>query len=161
MNPKIIDEMGWQMGQVYASVTDRILVNLARHFKRVTEKNAPTGGWDYQIRMLAQVGQVRAETVEILMESLAGEDETIQIMLNEMIVNSLEKVEPELEEAATRVLEAGMFGSKVPPPVMAPNQMQAFKSFYAQSVDKMNLVNTTMLRSTQEIYQSTVADTSM
>lgn len=158
MNPKIIDDMGWQMGQVYASVTDRILVNLARHFKRVTEKNAPTGVWDYQIRMLAQVGQVRAETVEILTESLAGEDDALQDMLWQMIYSALEKVEPELEEASTRVLEAGMFGSKVPPPVMAPNQMQAFKSFYAQSVDKMNLVNTTMLKSTQEIYQSTVAD---
>lgn len=163
MNPRVIDEMGWQMSQVYAQVTDRILINLARHFKRVTEKNAPMGGWDYQIRMLAQVGQVRAETVEILMESLAGEDETIQIMLNEMILNSLEKVEPELKEAATSALEAGQLASRfnalsVPPPVMAPNQMQAFKSFYAQSVDKMNLVNTTMLQSTVDIYQHTVSD---
>ena len=163
MNPKSIDEMGWQMGQVYASVTDRILVNLARHFKRVTEKNAPTGGWDYQIRMLAQVGQVRAETVEILVESLAGEDDALQEMLGQMIYSALEKVEPELEEAATSAWEAGQLAGRynalsVPPPVMAPNQMQAFKSFYAQSVDKMNLVNTTMLQSTQEIYQSTVAD---
>ena len=158
MNPRIIDEMGWQMGQVYAQVTDRILVNLARHFKRVTEQNAPIGGWDYQIRMLAQVGQVRAETVDILIESLAGEDAALQDMIGSMILNSLEKVEPELEEAANRILEAGTFGAKVPPPMLSPNQTQAFKSFYAQSADKMNLVNTTMLQSTMDIYQHTVAD---
>lgn len=155
MNPRAIDEMGWEMGQVYASVTDRILINLARHFKRVTEGNKPGGGWDYQIRMLAQMGQVRSETVEILVDSLAGEDAALQEMLVGAIYDSLEKVEPELEEAA----EAGLLpGGSAVRPELSPNQMQAFKSFYRQSADKMNLVNTTMLQSTQDIYQQTVAD---
>jgi hypothetical protein len=144
--------MGWDMGQVYASVTDRILVNLARHFKLITEANAPTGAWDYQIRMLAQMGQVRDETIKILYDSLAGEDQALKNVLIETIASSIEKVEPELQKAAEAGLLTGI------EPMMSPNQTQAFQAYYAQSVDKLNLVNTTMLESTMDVYQYTVSD---
>jgi hypothetical protein len=145
--------MGWDMGQVYASVTDRILVNLARHFKLLTEGSAPTGAWDYQIRMLAQIGQVRDETIKILYDSLAGEDAALKNMLIECIASAIEKTEPELQKAA----EAGLLAGRSEP-IMSPNQTQAFQAFYQQSADKMNLVNTTMLESTMNVYQSTVSD---
>lgn len=153
MNPRVIDDMGWDMGQVYASVTDRILVNLARHFKRITNGSQVTGAWDYQIRMLAQVGQVRDETIKILYESLAGEDTALQEMLTETIASAVEKVEPELQ----RAVDAGLLTGN-PEPTMSANQTQAFQAYYRQSVDKMNLVNTTMLQSTMDVYQGTVAD---
>ena len=153
MNPRIIDEMGWEMSQVYASVTDRILVNLARHFKRIAAGSPFTGAWDYQIRMLAQVGQIRDETVKILFDSLAGEDAALQGLLTETIASAVEKVEPELQ----RAVDAGLLTGN-PAPIMAPNQTQAFQAYYKQSVDKMNLVNTTMLQSTLDVYQNTVSD---
>lgn len=148
----MIDEMGWQMSQVYASVTDRILVNLARHFKYISN-GIPSSAWDYQIRMLAQVGQVRDETIKILYESLAGEDAVLQEILTEAIASSIEKVEPELRKAA----EAGLLTGN-PEPVLSPNQTQAFSAYYKQSADKLNLVNSTMLQSTMDIYQGTVSD---
>lgn len=151
MNPRAIDEMGWAMGQVYASVSDRILINLARHFKRI-KAGQYSGAWDYQIRMLAQVGQVRDETIKILYQSLAGADEVLKELLTESIASSLEKVEPQLRKAA----EAGLLTGN--PPVMAPNQLQAFDAYYKQSADKLNLVNTTMLDSTMDVYQGTVSD---
>lgn len=152
MNPRLIDEMGWDMGQVYASVTDKILVNLARHFKLLTEGNAPTGAWDYQIRMLAQVGQVRDETIKIMYDSLTGEDANLRNMLVECIASAIEKTEPELQKAAEAGLLTGI------EPMMSANQTQAFKAYYAQSADKLNLVNTTMLESTTDVYQYTVSD---
>lgn len=153
MNPRIIDDMGWDMGQVYASVTDRILINLARHFKLIKEGSPVTNAWDYQIRMLAQVGQVRDETIRILYDSLAGGDEVLQELLTETIAGSLEKVEPELRKAA----EAGLLTGNHEP-ILSPNQTQAFQAYYQQSADKMNLVNTTMLQSTVDIYQGTISD---
>lgn len=139
------------MGEVYASLTDKILVNLARHFQRV-KAGQYSGAWDYQIRMLAQVGQVRDETIKILYDSLASGDQALRELLIESIASSIEKCEPELRKAA----EAGLLTGKAP--IMAPNQTQAFSAFYRQSADKLNLVNTTMLQSTQDIYQSTVSD---
>ena len=51
-----------------------------------------------------------------------------------------------------------MYNGGLLPPELAPNQMQAFKTYYKQSADKLNLVNTVMLESTQNAYTATVSD---
>ena len=155
MNPRFIEEMGWRMGQVYAAVTDRILVNLARHFQFIAEGAVPTGAWDYQIRKLAEMGQVTRETEAIILESMKGGDAALVDLLEETIRASLKKVDPQLRKAAEKGL---LLGQGFLPPETAPNMTQTFKAFYEQSADKLNLVNTVMLESTQQAYQATVAD---
>ena len=44
------------------------------------------------------------------------------------------------------------------PPEVSPNQMQAFSMYYQQAAEKLNLVNTVMLESTQAAYTATVSD---
>ena len=155
MNPRFIDEMGWRMGEVYAAVTDRILINLARHFKYIAEGATPGSGWDYQIRKLAEMGQVSKETEAIILESMQGGDEALREVLEETIRQSLKPIEKPLREAAERGL---LMGEGFIPPEVAPSQMQAFTAFYRQSADKLNLVNTSMLESTKLAYQNTVSD---
>ena len=155
MNPKFIEDMGWRMGEVYAAVTDRILINLARHFPYIKEGTAPGGAWDYQIRKLAEMGQVSRETAQIILESMDGGDQALRELLEEVIRQSLKPVEKPLREAAENGL---LLGQGMIPPDLAPSQMQAFKAYYRQSADKMNLVNTVMLESTQQVYQKTVND---
>lgn len=155
MNPRFIDEMGWRMGEVYAAVTDRILINLARHFKFIAEGATPGSGWDYQIRKLAEMGQVTKETEAIILESMSGGDEALREVLEETIRQSLKPIEKPLREATERGL---LMGEGFIPPEVAPSQFQAFTAFYQQSADKLNLVNTVMLESTQEAYQSTVSN---
>lgn len=146
--------MGWRMGEVYAAVTDRILVNLARHFPFVKE-GKHLGSWDYQARMLAEMGQVSRETEAIIIESLQGGDQALHEVLEETIRKSLKTVDKPLKEAAERGL---LLGRGFIPPNIAPNQMQAFQAFYRQASDKLNLVNTTMLESTIDLYRRTVSD---
>ena len=155
MNPRFIDEMGWRMGEVYAAVTDRILINLARHFKYIAEGATPGSGWDYQIRKLAEMGQVTKETEAIILESMSGGDEALREVLEETIRQSLKPIEKPLREAAERGL---LMGEGFIPPEVSPSQMQAFTAFYQQSADKLNLVNTSMLESTKLAYQNTVSD---
>lgn len=155
MNPRFIDEMGWRMGEVYAAVTDRILINLARHFKYIADGATPGSGWDYQIRKLAEMGQVTKETEAIILESMSGGDEALREVLEETIRQSLKPIEKPLREAAERGL---LMGEGFIPPEVAPSQMQAFAAFYRQSADKLNLVNTSMLESTKLAYQNTVSD---
>ena len=145
MTPRQIEEMGWRMGEVYAAVTDRILINLARHFRYITEGSMPSGSWDYQIRKLAELGQVTRETEAIILESLKGGDAVLAGLLEEVIRGSLEKVEPELRKAAEKGL---LLGQGMVPPEIAPQMTQTFRAFYEQSADKLNLVNTVMLEST-------------
>jgi hypothetical protein len=143
------------MGEVYGAVVDRILINLARHFPYIAEGMTPGGSWDYQIRKLAEMGQVTRETEAIILESMKGADAALDDLLEETIRESIKKVEPDLRKAAEKGL---LLGEGFLPPETAPGMTQAFKAFYQQSADKLNLVNTVMLESTQEAYRATVAD---
>lgn len=154
MNPRFIEEMGWRMGEVYGAVTDRILINMARHFPYVKEGKR-IGSWEYQVRKLAEMGQVNRETEQIILDSLEGGDQALQEVLEATIRKSLNGVDKQLKQAAEKGL---LLGGGFLPPEIAPNQMQAFRAFYRQAADKLNLVNTTMLESTAELYRKTISD---
>ena len=65
MNPTFINDMSWRMGEVYAAVTDQLLINLARHFKYIKDGAEIGGSWAYQVRKLAEMGQVTRESEAI------------------------------------------------------------------------------------------------
>lgn len=154
MNPRFFEQMSWRMGEVYSAVTDQILINLARHFKVI--KELPVGGaFQYQIEKLAEMGQVNRETEQIILTMLGDADDALQELLEASIRDGLKNVEKSLREASERGL---LMGKGFLPPEIAPRQMQAFRAFYRQSADKLNLVNTVMLESTQQVYQATVSD---
>lgn len=155
MDPRFIEEMGWRMGEVYAAVTDQILINLARHFKYIADGAIPGGAWAYQVEKLAEMGQVNRETESIILSMLGDADGVLQELLEQAIRDGLKDVEKPLKKAAEKGL---LLGKGFLPPEVAPRQMQAFMAFYEQSADKLNLVNTVMLESTQAAYQATVAD---
>ena len=106
------------------------------------------------MKKLAEMGQVTKETEQIILSMLGDADGVLQSLLEASIRDSLTRVEPSLRKAA----EKGLIGRVSGIPEVSPNQMQAFRAFYHQSADKLNLVNTVMLESTQAAYQSTVAD---
>lgn len=151
MNARELEELSWRFAEVYEAVTNRILINLARHF-RYLKPNEISGSWEYQVKMLAQMGQVNRETEQIILSMLGDADGVLKGLLEESIANGLKDAEPELRKAA----EKGLLNGGVPS--IHPSQMQAFNAYYTQSADKLNLVNTVMLESTEWAYQSTVAD---
>ena len=155
MKPSFLDNMSWAMAEVYGAVTDRILINLAHYFPYIKDSDEVQGSFAYQARMLAQMGQVNRETVDIIMKSLGRADDALRQALETAIIEALKPEEPKLRQAAQKGL---LNGSGFIPPEVSPGQMQAFKSYYKQSADKLNLVNTVMLESTQAAYTATVSD---
>ena len=155
MRPAFLDSMSWAMAEVYASVTDRILINMASYFPYIQNGKEPRNLFRYQAKMLAQVGQVNSETVDIIMESLGGGDVVLRASLEAAIIDAVRKEEPELREAAEKGL---LNGPGLLAPEVDPGQMRAFRTYYAQAADKLNLVNTVMLESTEAAYRATVAD---
>ena len=101
------------------------------------------------------MGQVTRETEQIILNMLGDADAALQSVLEAAINEGLKDAEKPLRQAAERGL---LNGQGFIPPEVAPNQMQAFRAFYEQSADKLNLVNTVMLESTQQAYQATVSD---
>lgn len=147
--------MSWRFGEVYAAVTDQILINLARHLQYFKDTGAlPSGWWDYQVKKLAELGQINRETSQIILNMLGDADGELRDVLELAIMDGLKDAEPALRKAA----KAGLAGGGAVPPALSPNQMQAFRAYYEQSADRLNLVNTVMLESTGWAYQSTVAD---
>lgn len=153
IRPSFIDNMGYHMGEVYGAITDQILINLARYFPYWTESTVPKSAFEYQAVMLAQMGQVNAETVQILRNGLKGGNAALKNILEQAIMESVKKSFPELLKG----VQNGIFNPATIP-VLAPNQMQAFQFYYQQAAQKLNLVNTVMLESTRQAYQNTVAD---
>ena len=104
MNPAFLDNMSWEMAEVYGAITDQILINLARHFPYFKPENLPGSAFAYQADMLAQMGQVNRETVQIIMNSLGGADAALKASLEAAILDALKNEEPKLQRAAKQGL---------------------------------------------------------
>ena len=152
MNPLWLDNMSWEMAEVYGAITDQILINLAKYFPYYTAGNVPKSAFTYQAAMLAQMGQVNRETARIIRNGLKDADSALKGALEQAIIESVKKAEPSLWKG----VQKGIF---MPPqtPVVAPNQYRAFQLYYEQAADKLNLVNTVMLESTGQAYQQAVS----
>lgn len=147
--------MSWRMSEVYAACVDRLLINLARHFKFIADGAPIPGSWEYQVKKLAEMDAVTRESEAIILSMLGDADEALQGMLEDAIREGLKGAEPALKRAAEKGLT---LGEGFLPPNIEPRQMQAFQAYYQQSSDRLNLVNTVMLESTTEAYAATVAD---
>lgn len=152
-NLDFLNTLGDAMGDVYAACHDRLLVNLARHFMYLKPGEEPGGAFKYQAKKLLEFGQVTRESVDIIKGMMGGADTALRECLEEAIADALEDVTPELRRAA----EAGLLGAGEAPDV-DPRTMRAFRLYYEQAADRLNLVNTEMLRSTEQAYRATVAD---
>ena len=151
--PDFIDDMSWEMAEVFGAVTDQIMINLAHYFPYWKPgQPVPKSTFEYQANMLAQMGQVNRETIRIISTMLKGADSTLANTLEQAIIGAVKKAQPDLLKA----VKAGIL--QPVDPTIAPNQMRAFQLYYQQAAQKLNLVNTVMLESTRQAYQATVAD---
>ena len=154
MNPAFLDNMSWEMAEVYGAITDQILINLARHFPFYDAGDPlPESAFVYQAKMLAQMGQINKETVRIIRNGLDEADTALRNSLEQAVIDAVKKAQPELLEAVKK----GIFAMPENPAV-TPNQMRAFNLYYEQAAQKLNLVNTVMLESTQSAYQQAVTN---
>lgn len=153
MKPAFLDSLSWEIAEVYGAITDQILINLAKYFPTYNAQTFPRSSIRYQAAMLAQMGQVNKETMRIIRRNLMGCDKYLKAALEQVVIDGVEESTPELVDAVKK----GIFA---PPavPVVAPNQYRAFNLYYTQAANKLNMVNTVMLESTQQAYQATVAD---
>ena len=167
-----LDRLGEAIGNSYADCVDRLLVNIARHFKYLKPGEEPGGAFQWQAQKLAELGQLNRENVAIIRRLLGDVPTELADGLETAILDALDGIEEPLRKA----VEAGLLGggeiplaeaetrapsADVPGPIaheMDPRAMAAFRLYHGQSLDGMNLVNSTMLESTAEAYRGMVAD---
>lgn len=134
--------------KVYQDVTDQVLENIARHFN--AGKALATTEW--QMKKLAELGQVQRETLRIIARGTGQNEEMIRIALQDAISDALKDVEPALKEAAA----AGMLqdGGEL----IASSVQRIFDTYLAQAKEATNLVNTVMLESGLNAFRTVVSD---
>ena len=143
------DKLAAPLVQVYEEVTDQILENIARHFN--TGKGLPTIDW--QMRKLAEMGQLRQENIRIIARKTGQTPELIRIALENAASQALKKAEPELKEAVRRgYLHDGG------PLETSGSVSRIFTTYQRQAEDTANLVNTVMLESGMQSYRRVVSD---
>ena len=132
--------------QAYANATDRIIVNIARHLK--SGKAIHTAKWETQ--KLSEMGQLTAENARIIRDALRQMPKDMKDALDDTAKESLRLVDEAIEEAIrTGAIERSPISST----------QGVIDELSQQALDQMNLVNTTMLESSQKAYLKCVNDT--
>lgn len=137
--------------KVYMDCTDQILINIARHFN--TGKNLPSLQW--QIKKLAEVGQVTRENVKIIAQNTGQNEQLVTIALESTIKDALKDVDPKLREAALK----GLTEAQPSETVLSYGAANVLKQYGDQVLEDLNLVNTTMLQSSLDSYKQVIFDT--
>ncbi len=135
-----LNRLGQPIADVYEEISGRVMLNLARYFKALKPGETPGGAFEYQAKKLSELGKLTSETRRIIggMAGVAGT--ALQVALEKAIEDALED-----------------FG-KLRPADLSPRMTRAFELYWQQSADRLNLVNTVMLESTEAAYRATVAD---
>jgi polyhydroxyalkanoate synthesis regulator phasin len=121
-------------------------VNTARHLK--SGKAIHTAKWEVQ--KLSEMGQLTAENARIIRDALRQMPKDMKDALDDTAKESLRLVDEAIEEAIrTGVIERSPISST----------QGVIDELSQQALDQMNLVNTTMLESSQKAYLKCVNDT--
>ena len=152
LTPEEILRLSEPIEQVYSNIVDALLINIAKHFN--TGKALSTQDWE--IKKLSELGQLNKESLEIIMKLTGNNNELVYSALEGAVLAATKDVEPELKKA----VEKGVIKPASSDNVIASESIQqALTAYDLQAKDKMNLVNTTMLESTQALFRKIVTNT--
>lgn len=152
LTPEAILKLSEPIEQVYSNVVDALLINIAKHFN--TGKALSTQEWE--IKKLSELGQLNKESIEIIANLTGQAPEMVKVALESVVVDATKDMEPELKKAVSK----GAIQPAAADNVLASESIkQALTSYDLQAANKLNLVNTTMLESTQNLFKKIVTNT--
>lgn len=131
---------------VYLECIDRLIVNIAKHLG--TGKAFRTADWE--IRKLAELGQLTAENAKIINEATKRVPMEIRLALEESSRIALADLERLIEQA----IKDGAL-EKAP----TDGTIQVLQELMERAIDEANLTNTMMLESSRAAYLKAVSDT--
>lgn len=129
---------------IYTRTVDELLINIARHFN--------VKGWErtryWEIKKLSEMGALTEESVQIIARNTGRLPEEIREAFLQVSEKACLAIDPQLKGAAAAGLlqDPGTTGATSP---LIRDMVEAYTS---EAVDKMNMVNTTLLQSTRQAY---------
>lgn len=152
LTPEEILKISEPIEQVYGNIVDALLVNLAKHFN--TGKVLASQEWELQ--KLAELGQLTQESMEIIAKLTGQNGVLIQAALENAAAAATKDIEPELKKG----VKAGKIQAPAAENVLVSKSIkQSLNVYHLQAANKLNLVNTTMLNSTLDLFKRVVVNT--
>ena len=152
LTPEEILKLSEPIEKVYSEIVDALLVNMAKHFN--SGYSLSTQEWE--IRKLAELGQLTDESIKIIAELTGQTPELVRAALEGAVTDALKDVEPELKKGVS----VGKIAAPAAAEALASDSIiQALTAFEEQAINKLNLVNTTMLNSTLAQYRKIITNT--
>ena len=152
LTPNEILKLSEPVEQVYSNIVDALLINMGKHFN--SGHSLSTEQWE--IRKLAELGQLNKESIEII-ASLTGQNkELITAALENAVYMATKDIEPELKKAVQKGTIQNAAADNV---IASQSIVQALNAYEQQAMDKLNLVNTTRLESTLAQYRKVITNT--
>lgn len=129
---------------VYSRTVDDLLINIAKHFK--------VDGWErtryWEIKKLSEMGALTEESAKIIAANTGMLPEEIEKAFLQVSERACLQIDPQLRDAAAKGLLQDPGTTAATSPLMR-SMVQAYTD---EAVDKMNMVNTTLLQSTRQAY---------
>ena len=143
ITPTQIQALADPIEEIYIHMVDELLVNIGRHVTSPTWTHTAT----WEVQKLSELGQLTQENAEIINRWIKKIPESVRATMEATRAAALNTLEKQMEKAVA--------GGYLTPPA-ADSTAQILKDYAAQAVDRMNMVNTTMLQSSLEQYQRVV-----
>jgi hypothetical protein len=144
LTPNDILRISEPVEMIYSRTVDELLVNIARHFT--------IGGWDrtryWEIKKLAEMGALTKESAAIIAKNTGKLPEEIEAAFLEVSKQACLDIDPELRAAAAK----GLLQDPGTDATTSPLIRATVQAYVDEAVDKMNMVNTTLLQSTRQAY---------
>lgn len=136
---------------VYSQCVDKLLQNVARHFR--TAALGLEGSFDWDVFMLSEMGALTRENLQIIAETVGDTSGMTQVALEQAMADALKRASPDLLKG----VRDGVLS--------APNSRQMSASmenilrYYSQQAAvQTNLVNTVMLSDSQNAMRRVVSN---
>nr|DAI35515.1 MAG TPA: minor capsid protein [Caudoviricetes sp.] len=148
MTPEQLKQLAQPVAEIYEQLTDELMENIAA---RLVSDGNMTDTAKWQIRKLAQAGELTRENIRLIAKRTASCPEMTEAALRIAAEAAVEEIEPALQEAFL----AGVTGGTTPIPASS-RMMQALQAYQKQAADTLNLINTVMAYKARDAYTGIV-----
>lgn len=149
ITPQDILEISEPIEAIYQRTVDELLINIARHFE--------ISGWErtryWEIKKLSEMGALTKESAAIIAKNTQMLPEEIEKAFLQVSEKACKDIDPQLRDAA----EKGILQDPKTTPSTSVLMRQQVQGYVDQAVDTANMINTTMLESTRQVYFQGVA----
>lgn len=139
--------------QVYSNTVDALLINMAKHFND-DSISLTTKRWE--IKKLGELNKLSKESVNIIAQLTGQAPSLVMRALEDITLEATSDVEDDLKEAVKKGALKASAGENA---LASASVKEALTAYQAQAAEKLNLVNTTMLNSTLNLFRNVVTNT--